>query len=163
MDKLRRMGAFQVERRAPRKGRKQVAPGQMPASFIQQPFIKHLLCTCLEQACWSQASRRKSQPGRYLGAGMAARPWRFHPMVPSTQLMIGGEEPLLWRNHKEVVNGGTRVPGPRGQKLTSGSRGEEGSRGRGQAEKITLAWEWTQKEKGFPALKCNLSLLHTGF
>lgn len=132
MDKLRWMGAFQVERRAPRKGRKQVAPGQMPASFIQQPFIKRLLCTCLEQACWSQASRRKSQPGRCLGAGTAARPWRFHPMVPSTQLMIGGEEPLLWRNHKEVVNGGIRGPGLRQRPET---HLRERRRGREQRER----------------------------
>lgn len=38
------MGAFQVERRGPGTGRKQVAPGQMPG-FIQQTFIKLLLGT----------------------------------------------------------------------------------------------------------------------
>lgn len=37
-----------MERRAPRKGRKQVAPGQIPASYSQHTFIKHLLCTGLK-------------------------------------------------------------------------------------------------------------------
>lgn len=80
-------GVFQVGKGTPRKGRRQVAPGQMPASFVLQAIIKHLLCTRLKARNTKNQHVGLRHRGRRANLG-GQRGMGFHPVVPSTQLVM---------------------------------------------------------------------------
>lgn len=128
MDKLRAWGHSRWrEELQGREGSKRLLP-----RCLHHLFSKALLSTFCIYAKNKHVGFRdrggKANQGDAWVLGTAAKPRGFHPTGPSTQLMIWGEEPLSWRNRKEVVNGGAGVPGP-GQRpethLSEWRRGRE--------------------------------------
>lgn len=148
-----------MERKAPRKRWKQVAPGQVPVSFIHQAFIKPLLCARLKArtnaGLMHRGGRTDVWGGWVLGGQWGAG---FRPLEPSTGLITWGEEPLSQRNY--VMAGW--VPGGASEThLRKWKRGKEWRERSG--ERRTLTGVCMDKEgKSVWGLRCSL-LLHTGF